>query len=149
MNCQQCQRHLLSCERFDSQPPEVAGHLADCQECRQWQRRLLLIESHVPALPLPLSQGKEQFLQDFVEGKTILPLEPPRWSYRRMGMMTAAAVAFVLAACLMVINALSRPERQPVITKRTGPQITDKALAGRLLELNLRLAEAESPRRRV
>jgi hypothetical protein len=152
MNCQQCQRHLLSCERLDSQPPDVAGHLTECQDCRQWQRRLLQIESHVPSLPLPLSQGKEQFVQNFLEDRLILPVRPVRWSRRqRWTLITGVAAAVVLVVCgIALLQALSPPDRQPMArTQPKGPRISDKTLAGKVLELDLRLAEAESPRRRV
>jgi hypothetical protein len=153
MNCQLCQRHLLSCERLDSQPPEVAGHLAECHDCRQWQARLLLIESHVPLLPLPLSQRKEQFLRDFAEGKTILPMTPtPKWSRRQiLTLATGVAAAIALVACgIIMVQTLSRTDRRPLAkTNHPGPRITDNSLAGRLLELDLRLAETDSLRERV
>jgi hypothetical protein len=151
MNCQDCQRYLLSCERFDSRPPDVAGHLAECLACGQWQKRLLQIESHVPSLPLPLSSGKEAFLQSFLEGGPLLPPALARiWSRRqRITLATGLAAAILLVACaVMLIQGLSRRDPQrPLLAK--GPRITDKTLAGKLLELNLRLAEDDSPRRRV
>jgi len=153
MNCQQCQRHLLSCERFDSQPPEVAGHLVECLDCRKWQKRLLQIESQVPALPLPVSQGKEQFVHSFLQGDSILPLASARrWSRRQwVKLATGVSAAVLVVACgIVLIQGLTRPERQPLAdSEPKRPRITDNTLAGKLLELDLRLAEAESPRRRV
>jgi len=153
MNCEQCQRHLLSCERFDSQPPEVAGHLAECPDCRHWHKRLLQIESQVPALPLPLSRCKEQFVQSFLQGDSILPLASiPQWSRRQLVTLVTgvAAAILVVAGGVVLIQSLTRPERQPLAdSEPKRPRIADNTLAGRLLELDLRLAEAESPRRRV
>jgi hypothetical protein len=110
------------------------------------------IESHVPSLPLPLSQGKEPFLQSFLRGDQLLPLAPARkWSRRqRITLASGLAAAVILVACgIMLMQGLSRRERRPNADAVKGPRITDKTLAGKLLELNLRLAEAESPRRRV
>ena len=55
MNCDACRQHLLMSEDPESPALDVAGHLAECLACRDWQHQLTHIENNVRLLPVPAS----------------------------------------------------------------------------------------------
>jgi hypothetical protein len=63
MNCQQCQRRLMSVEKPEFPDLPAQAHLAECLACRDFQRQLVLMESNVPRVPVPASQAKARLLQ--------------------------------------------------------------------------------------
>src|SRR5262245_3161871 len=55
MNCDACRQHLLMTEDSETPALDVAGHLAECLACRDWQHQLTHIENNVRLLPVPAS----------------------------------------------------------------------------------------------
>jgi hypothetical protein len=55
MNCDACRQHLLMTLDPESPALDVAGHLAECLACRDWQHQLTHIEDNVRRLPVPAS----------------------------------------------------------------------------------------------
>jgi hypothetical protein len=157
MNCSQCQNRLLSHPELDAVPAEVEAHLADCPACRQWLLRLRQIEANVPLLPVSTSERKHQFKQDFLEGKipapVTLPIRRP-WSPRRR-LAVALAAACVVIACgilLTVWLAGSGGPDEPLAKGKPDPadsKPVPTTLADKLLDVDLRLAQADTPRQRV
>jgi hypothetical protein len=155
MNCSQCQRLLLE----DQAGPEVEAHLAECMACRQWHKMLLQIESHVPLLPVPPSPRKSQLQDELIHGPMpdTIPLPTPappsrrsrnRWRKLAVGAGGLAAAGVLIACGIFLGNMLSppAPKIEPVVKKASE---SDKTLAGKLIELDMKLAQAESPRERV
>lgn len=127
MNCQECQRLLLTCDDPASQPMEAAAHLAECGACQQWHRRLLQIESNVPLLPVPASRGAEKTKrlilaqpaakpapvakrvhadETGVSLKTapMRPVSAPRWSRLRLAVTVTGGVAAALVLTFVGIQ---------------------------------------------
>jgi hypothetical protein len=164
MNCDLSQRRLLEAPSPDEPPPEVASHLADCPACRAWQRQLVRIERHVPLLPVPASKGKEPFLQllqlEADPASIPIPAPPPvrRRRYARplvfgLGGIAAAVALVFLAGPLLRVFQGQRGEVQAKADK-TIPKPPDApgsstTLVARLVEVDMRLAQANTPRQCV
>ena len=69
MNCQHCQRRLMSIEKPAYAEPLVAAHLTECASCREFQRLLLRVEANVRRVPVPPSRKKARFLERIPDGK--------------------------------------------------------------------------------
>jgi hypothetical protein len=151
MNCQALQRWLLKADHPGRVPAEVRDHLADCAACRELQRRLLLIEQHVPLMPVPPSEARADFLHKF-----LAPPEPPLVVRPRVaappvrlwGYLAAAAAILLFLGTTAVVFYLIRPN--PVepgaapVASHARPPLLDT-----LLERDLRLARATTQRERV
>jgi len=152
MNCSQCQRLLLE----DQAGPEVEAHLAECMACRQWHKMLLQIESHVPLLPVPPSPRKLQLQEELIHGPETIPFPTPapptrssrnRWRKLAVGTGGLAAAGVLIACGIFLGNMLSPPAKKTESVVKTASD--DKTLAGKLLELDMKLAQSDSPRERV
>lgn len=163
MNCSHCQRQLLE----EQTGPEVEAHLAECMACRQWHKMLLQMESQVPLLPVPESPRKLQLQEELIHGPNLapetipfpaatMPISAPtspsvkRNPWHKVAVAAGGlAAAGVLIACgIFLGNMLSPPAHKngQQGLKKGEP---DKTLAGKLLELDMKLAQADSPRERV
>jgi hypothetical protein len=178
MNCQQCQRRLMGAEKPGFPDLAVQAHLAQCLLCRDLQRQLLFVESNVPRIPLPASDAKARLLQQILQPSAEPAPSPSRavrlqlaGHWREAGMGLAAAV--VLVACgLWLGSALSRtkpavtapadeqaknPEMAPMSKPRPDPfnsakqpaPPSSKTLVAKVMECDLKLAQAQTPRERV
>ncbi len=162
MNCDVCQRRLLATANPAAPSREVRKHLARCASCRAFQSRLRRIEHNLPALPVPSTRGKKRFLARFLgrpetaprPAPTTTPTLPLPW-WRRQSVLRAvgAVAAAVLIGCgvyLGVWLARSVPlpgPNEPVAKEE--PPVPDQDLVARLLDCDLRLAKAGTPRQRV
>jgi hypothetical protein len=63
MNCTIVQRRLLSIANPERVPVNLRTHLAYCGACREWHNQLILVERHVPLLPVPRSNGKTKLMR--------------------------------------------------------------------------------------
>lgn len=172
MKCQAIQTCLLSLEQPEQPTPELAAHLGECLACRDWFQQLLLIERHVALLPVPPSSGKARLFEALrtVERETVrkpdfgvpndapvaLPhpalrkphANEPVWA-RHERRLKRLAVTSALAAALILVAVglwIARFSHTPVEVVR--PPAEDPLLAS-LLQRNLRLAAANSPRQRL
>jgi hypothetical protein len=167
MNCELCERRLLASPDPDDLPAEVALHLAECPACRDRQRRLLEIEAQVPLLPVPVSYAKGRFLQRILNEQ--LPVEAPatvplrRRRGHRVALVLggmAAAVAVTVGLVLSGVFSRSRqgngadaqaqgsgktPGPQPPGAPSPQPSFVTEALVAKLVDFDVRLAQAESP----
>jgi len=165
MNCQQCQCRLLESLDPDSPGTETEAHLAECAPCREWRRRLSQIESNVTLLPVPSSQSRPGFLNEFLRGPSptaTLPGASPvpqRWTRWRV-LATASgglAAAAVLITCgILLGNWLSRSFQDRPIVLQAQKNLTEdkpsplaKPLAEQMIELDMQLAQGDSPRQRL
>jgi hypothetical protein len=149
MNCWQCRRQLLE----ENLTAEVETHLAGCPACRQWHKLLLQIDSTVPLLPVPEPTRAWQ-LPDELPAPLPFPEPAPRpviripWRRLAFGAGGLAAAGVLIACGIFLGNMLSPPAKNqlgPVVKK--GEE--EKTLAGKLLELDMKLAQTDSPRQRV
>jgi hypothetical protein len=167
MNCEVCQRRLLATREPQTPAPEVQAHLADCPACRRWHSRLVRIEAHVPLLPVPPSHGKKRLLAQLLgqvedlggsrieqgaSGRSTI-LNPqssilnPRSSILRSRLVLGAAAAAVLIVCgvllgVLLISGGRGPDNELVVE-------VDQDLVAVLADCDVRLAEADTPRKRV
>jgi DNA-binding transcriptional regulator of glucitol operon len=116
MNCTAIRNRLLACEQPDFPPPEVREHLADCAECRSLQQRVVQLEQHLVALPVPPSDGRAAFVLRFLAGeeafRPLTRLPAPRLAEK---VRRKVALAFALAASLAVfaLGWWSWPQPEP------------------------------------
>jgi hypothetical protein len=175
MNCENCQRHLMTRDDLLSANLDVAAHLASCRACQEWYQRLQRLESNVPLLPVPASKGPEQLKRLILEpvrpagegapaelpaltlGARQIPV-PSRWplAYSALGGMAAALLLIVLGVYLG--NLFSRSVHQPEPIAKTQPEVKKvpedkktpaKGLANLVLDCDVRLARTSDPRERV
>ena len=66
MNCRSYQESLLKLDLPDQAPAELQTHLGGCEQCRELQRRLVLLQDSVKQLPLPAALSRLEFLQRFL-----------------------------------------------------------------------------------
>ena len=157
MNCSQCQRQLLE----ENSGPEVEAHLAECMACRQWHKMLMQVESHVPLLPVPESLRKTQLQEELIHGAATtpetIPLHVPtaparpfiRISWRELAAVGGglAAAAVLIAGGIFLGNMLSPPRNpNPPVVQANNKE---KTLAGKLIELDMQLAQSDNTRERV
>jgi hypothetical protein len=170
VSCKQIKTSLLAMEQPNTPPAALLEHLAACPACRNWQRRLVLLEQAMASLPVPTSAARVAFLQRFLkatEGRpeTAAPtaqsatwlqkrgVPAGSWStLNRLGprarrwLTAAAAAAVVLVVVGWWILESSLDRTAPMAQK--APAIPDAFVAG-LLNCDLRLAEAETPSQRL
>jgi hypothetical protein len=190
MNCQQCQRRLMSSERPEFPSLPVDAHLAECLSCREFQRQLVLVENNVGRVPVPASRGKAHLLQQILQQSKASPAvtrravgvcpgragsvshRSPRSRFagrwHEVGIGLAAAVVLVVCG-LWIGNLLTRgsadnpqeaqtegpapasgPLPNPFPRKAAkNPFASGKTLVAKLMDCDLKLAQAQSPRQRV
>ncbi len=157
MNCEVCQRRLLATRDPASPGPELRAHLADCPACRQWQRRLLRLEAHIPLLPVPRSHAKERLLDQLFGEPEPAPAPPPPvlkprapwWrSPHVVRRVAGAAAAAVLLVCGLLLGVLLQRGGGTPDNDALPPEV-DQDLVARLADADVRLAEADTPRQRA
>ena len=57
MNCHSIRNRILAIEEPADLPDELAAHIDDCAACRSWQRRFLLVDRALLAIPVPETDG--------------------------------------------------------------------------------------------
>ncbi|HEV3259401.1 MAG TPA: hypothetical protein VG013_21220 [Gemmataceae bacterium] len=162
MNCKVVQRHLLAAEDPESPPADVQYHLAVCLSCRQWQRRLAQIERHVPLLPVPLSAARTDLLGRILSGSararasTVGATREERgWkkivTALRLRSRPALSAAALAALVLLVLAgwALWGTRNPDGAVVPPPPSVLTDPLVAQLLDQDVRLAEAKTPRDRV
>jgi hypothetical protein len=160
MTCKVVRTCLLSLEQPDRPPPEAADHLAACGSCREWHRRLVRLERGVAQLPVPASGARSRLLARIL---TEAPARPapqgayaprsaePAWKRHERRLKRLAIAAALSAALLLVAVGLwawrLAHENTPAPPSR--PAVTGDPLLAKLMEQNIRLAGARTPRQRV
>jgi hypothetical protein len=159
MTCDTCQRRLLATERPDAPRSSLRRHLAGCPACRAYQRQLLRIERHVPLLPIPSSRGKKRLLAQLLArtnaapapktapAPATLPL-PSRWQSPRLRLAAAAAAVFLMA-CGVYLGILLSGGGNRNDDQVTRPAPNKQPLIDHVVDCDVRLAEADTPRKRV
>jgi hypothetical protein len=157
MNCETCQRRLLATEDPKVPAAEVRAHLAGCPACQRWQRQLLRLERHVPLLPVPPSQARERLLGELlgqpVPAPAAVPLPPPSaplprkpwWRRPLVVRVSGAAAAAVLIACGILLGRVLTRQEPPV----AEAPLAEQDFVIRLVDCDTRLAETDSPSKRV
>jgi hypothetical protein len=67
MKCKVVQRRLLAITNPERIPAELRNHLAHCAACREWHNHLILLEQHIPLLPVPQSNGRAQLMRRLLQ----------------------------------------------------------------------------------
>jgi len=151
MNCRKIQQLLLTSDHPDQPSADVRFHLADCPGCRSVQRRLVAAEQRIPLLPVPLSTGRNHFLEQIRQG---VPVEPTisaseLWlgshSPPKERGLRKLALALALAASLAVfaLSWWAWPHRSVPTLQTHDP------LAARQQDRDRRLTQARTPAERV
>ena len=168
MRCELVQRRLLGVQVPAQVPADIRAHLARCATCRDWQSNLLLLEENIPLIPVPASRGKGRLLRQLmptqaaetkVEKTPVTALvkvpafpvtQPATLRFSQVLLLTRRAAVLAAALLLLVLgwwlfqSRTETPESPP--TRATAP--ADPLLAS-LVERDLRLATAASPRERI
>jgi hypothetical protein len=167
MNCRSYQESLLKLDAPDQTPAELQSHLGSCEQCRELQRRLVLLQDSVKQLPLPAALSRLEFLQRFLTadvadlangqltpgaaepGAMPLPaptipdparLKKPPWNW-----YTAMALAAAVGLAVVAITLLRREESIP-----PGPATAGlNPMIQRLANCNRRLAHGASAQTQV
>jgi hypothetical protein len=180
MNCKVVQKQLLTMENPERPSRRVQSHLAGCAACRDWQRRLVVLERNVARLPVPQTGARVELLRRLLQempasasgqpGTVVLekpsagppetlrdaesldtlrsvpavpPSRPvvPRW--RRIAPTAAAATVLIAAAAWWMLRGGSPPD-QNLTAQGLG-----ESLVSKVLQSDLRLAQAETPTQRL
>jgi hypothetical protein len=176
----------MSTEKPNFPALPVQAHLAQCLECREFQRRLLLLQNNVPRIPLPPTRAKEQLLQQILQGpvpafrgQEIAPRRHAAASWRLRAQQQWRQIAVGLAAAVVLVasgiwlgNMLSRPsgtgprkaiqqaqnsgpapgvksQPDPFNSNQKPETARGKTLVAKVMECDLKLAGAQTPRQRV
>jgi len=179
MKCDPCRSYLLNAEDPSHPIEPFQAHLEECAACREWQVRLLQIGVNVRRLPVPSSTAKPELIRQILHPPLPARPSPPQarsWKWRWLaGGAVAAAVLISCGAWLgnLLWNSVlgpaegpqvqvrdnqggqpppqgGRPSRKekPVPAIATGAKASDLLIA-RLIQCDLRLARANSPRKRA
>jgi hypothetical protein len=115
MKCKVIQRRLLSIPDSERMPDNLRAHLAYCEACREWHDHLLLLEGHIPLLPVPRSNGKARLMRRLLHENATpglsaspslqvrshsptLPLSHSPTSFRSRTLLLGVAAALLLIA---------------------------------------------------
>lgn len=153
MNCKTVQNDLLNASNPETPAAPVQYHLAVCPACRQFQHRLVLIERHVPMLPVWPTGARDRLLGRLAKRPVRPSVDiPPRgWAlirdrlweplsrHRAIAAVLAASVALVLAGSLYL---RFQDEGPPPLVVH-APAVADPLVAN-LLERDLQLAQART-----
>jgi hypothetical protein len=116
MNCNALRKYLLASEQPARPPGPVAGHLAECAECRDWQQQLVKMERLVPYLPVARSSGKVDLVREVLHGPTYGPNRAgvsEGWQRRERGLRKLAVAAALAAGLLLCAFGIWIWQRQP------------------------------------
>jgi hypothetical protein len=69
MKCKVVQRRLLAITNPERVPAGLRDHLAHCSVCREWHYHLILLDRHIPLLPIPPSNGKTKLMRRLLQKK--------------------------------------------------------------------------------
>jgi hypothetical protein len=134
MKCSACKRQLLRSENPALPARDLAEHLASCDACREFNRRLQRIEGNVAMIPVWPTRAKQAFIEKLLQPTAppgppaTLPLARPR-RWRKL-VLRAAGVAAALAlavAGVLLGNFLSQslqsptPSRLAKGSEKSGP----------------------------
>jgi hypothetical protein len=172
MNCRSYQESLLKLDLPNQAPAELQVHLGSCEQCRELQRRLVLLQDSIKQLPLPVALSRLEFLQRFLSadasdlangtltepareaGAMHLPaptipdparLKRPPWIWYT-GMALAATMGFAVVA----IKLLYRPQIVPPAAEITGLNSTGlNPMIQHLVDCNRRLAHGATVQTQV
>ena len=140
-SCETAQRQLLALADTGRPPPGVQAHLDDCSTCRDWQKRVALVDRAVQHLAVPTSSVKSALLRQ-------LRSEPSRrqrlqW---KAWQLTAAwsTVAVLLFFLLYNLAHTPGPTPRPPVVQNVNDPWLDK-----LLEKHQALAQAAKARQQI
>jgi hypothetical protein len=159
MNCEIIQRRLLSIPDPERMPSPLRAHLAYCGACREWHEHLLLLERHIPMLPIPRSNGKANLMRRLLQEQA--PPNPgdmpgtssrshvPTPSHSQFGTLLRSRTWLLGVAAALLLIALSwlGLQRWLQTTGRSPPNEPASGLAVFFTALAL-LGEAKSVARR-
>jgi len=155
MTCDVCQRRLLASKAPADPGPEVRAHLGSCPECARWHRSLVQIERNVSRLPVPTTHARQPLLARILGQTEPAPAPPPApvlalpWWRKPFALraMVAAAAGFLIT-CGVILGLMLMHRRGPEtpLAEMADP---DQDLVARLAGCDVRLAEADTPQKRV
>jgi hypothetical protein len=123
MKCKAVQHRLLAIANPERVPAALRNHLAHCSLCREWHNQLILLERHIPFVPVPRSNGKANLIRRLLREKApkahaaqvptvsrsraatladrhvpIFSIPSPRTPLRRRNLLLGAAATLLLIA---------------------------------------------------
>lgn len=147
MNCKHARNLLLRSARPDEPAADVRTHLTVCAACREWQQRLLVIERNVPKVPVPPSRTKVDFVKRITtldihkeRARQAVPARRPSLFHRRP-LILSVSLGLAAAVALVAVGLVFMQGKPQEAVK--GP------LLERLLQRDLQLVSADTPRQRV
>jgi hypothetical protein len=167
MKCEKVQSQLLNLENPAQVPCDLRAHLACCFSCRNWQDQLVQLERHVPYLPIPQSRRKADFLHQLLHepeeenspemspapiAEESSPQSRERTCFRAFPLPRAyASAASRLAGVILVLVFLGIVGRVwlQVPPPETSPRSTPEPFLATLVQRDLLLATAATPRERI
>lgn len=162
MKCKVVQRRLLSITNPEHVPANLRSHLARCGACREWHNQLIILERHIPVLPIPSSRGKAKLMrhllreevtagnstnpppQTLLDSPTATIYDRPLNKSRSRSLILGVAAALLLIA----LGWLGLQSWLETTLARPSKPVADALLAS-LVERDLRLARAGTPRERI
>jgi hypothetical protein len=158
MNCHEAYLWMLEAEEPAASPPAAfVEHLRDCRKCRRRQKRVLHLLSAVHELPPPPDNPgaraavlatirRQANAADTIQMPQPQPARkqpgPRRWLWRLAPV--AAAALLVIGLLGWFVASMLKPENQTNPIHNVAAIWNDGDLRTRLLERNLRLAEARA-----
>jgi hypothetical protein len=154
MTCEEAAAWLVAAETPGEAPSNVERHMLECSACRRLQQRIVSIEQNIDQLPraMDTSDTKSRFVRR-LEGSTapvpaMFAATSPSSRRSRRSWAIIAAAALLLAVGVAWLLSPLRPPHSVVQTGSLPADSSriDPAVAGRVLQHDLRLAEASTPR---
>jgi hypothetical protein len=178
MNCRQCKNRLMSSARPAFPDLAAQAHLAVCMSCRDFQQQLVLVEKNVGRVPVLPSGAKARLLQQLLQPKaspmgraaaragSIGSTSRLRLAWHEVGIGLAAAVVLIVCGAIIgntLLRDVATDEQgsqqaqsqqtapAPKLTNpfKKGPVAPGKTLVAKLMDCDLKLAQAQSPRERL
>jgi hypothetical protein len=161
MSCEIVQRRLLSMTNPERLPANLRAHLARCAACREWHEQLVLLERHIPFVPIPNSNGKAKLMRRLLReqpsappGVSAAPLaradSPTLSSAHAATLLRSRPLILGVAAAVMLIALgwLGLQGWLQATGARPSTPAVDVLLAS-LVQRDLRLARAGTPGERL
>ena len=154
MNCHEAYLWMLEAEEPTATPPvAVSEHLRDCSKCRRRQRRVFRLLTAVQQLPPPPDNPQARAEVISRVRQSLLPktrtrpkaARRPLFSWWRVAALAAAALAVVALLVGLLYSLHDRSKPVTPLTDLLARVWNDGDLRTKLLQRDLRLAEAKAP----
>ncbi|MGL4554588.1 MAG: hypothetical protein ACRC33_25775 [Gemmataceae bacterium] len=105
MTCATTRDRLLGCERPDQPGPDLSRHLAGCDDCQRWLRRLVRLERRIARRPIDVPPVPAALFDALEPAAPLVRLHAQAPGGRAAAGRRKAALASSLAAALLLFAA--------------------------------------------